>query len=227
MRTFPGCGRVAGDILCAGLRENTSRKKRRVVFLSMDPHSGGTRTIFNWDRNGTFMHSIRIRSVRRAGGVLAVAFDETAARGNLKNLSGEYVMRGGTKTTIRRLRQGALWAVVAVAGISRICLVSAADVTFTGGVGSFDWSQPSNWVGEILPGAGDVAVFSANSGDATVSGLAAGEVAGLRFVNPGPRGSRVCRRVRLRPMSAVGSDSTTRPSTTTTLSSTTQALAAT
>ena len=193
----------------------------------MDPHSGGTRTIFTWDGNGTFMHSIRIRSVRRAGGVLAVAFDETAARGNLKNLSGEYVMRVGTKTTIRRLRQGVVWAMVAVAGISPICPVSATDVTFTGGAGFFDWSQPASWVGDNLPGSGDVAVFSANSGDATVSGLAAGEVAGLRFVNPGPRGSRVCRRVRLRPMSAVGSDSTTRPSTTTTLSSTTQALAAT
>ena len=131
------------------------------------------------------MHSIRIRSVRRAGGVLAVAFDETAARGNLKNLSGEYVMRVGTKTTIRRLRQGVVWAMVAVAGISPICPVSATDVTFTGGAGFFDWSQPASWVGDNLPGSGDVAVFSANSGDATVSGLAAGEVAGLRFVNPG------------------------------------------
>jgi fibronectin-binding autotransporter adhesin len=94
-------------------------------------------------------------------------------------------MRRGTRTAKRWLGQGVAWATLATALVSPVGRVGAADVTFTGGSGFFEWSQMSNWVGETLPGAGDVAVFAANSGDATVYGLAVGEVAGLRFVNSG------------------------------------------
>jgi fibronectin-binding autotransporter adhesin len=74
-----------------------------------------------------------------------------------------------------------LAAIVAVGGGPHVA--RAADVTFES-IGG-DWSNTENWSGGSLPTASDIAIFSADNGNATIYLEGNRGVSGLRFTNTG------------------------------------------
>src|SRR5881409_4058189 len=103
---------------------------------------------------------------------------------NMKRTSPKSKIRSLRLFLIATLTIGAL----AVLYFSRPA--SAVNRTWDGGGGAdHNWSNPLNWSGDTIPGAGDVAVFDGTStNDSTIDAGFAGSVAGIQ-INAGYTGT--------------------------------------
>lgn len=61
-------------------------------------------------------------------------------------------------------------AITVVLALGAGMTARAADIAWDGDAGNGTWSDPLNWAGDVAPGAGDRAVFSAGSGTVTIAG---------------------------------------------------------
>ncbi|HKE55401.1 MAG TPA: hypothetical protein VKB46_01825, partial [Pyrinomonadaceae bacterium] len=101
---------------------------------------------------------------------------------NLRSLTTNY--RASRKlvllTSLLLIAGGAIWCVRSV---------GAANVTWDGGGATNNWSEAANWSGDVVPGAGDIAVFDGTSTkDAVIDAGFAGAVDGLQ-INAGYTGT--------------------------------------